>query len=224
MATATASRNGHSATSVSDVIAPPTVEIDAITTERLLVPIVGTSPLIVHRFSEKAKRQMLDKKQGRTTPKEPCDPVEEYEAALYRMTDGRYGFPVVSFKAASIAAARFYPKKQLNMTQARQFFFITGEVSATGEMLVEIAGEPRMREDVVRVGMGGTDLRYRPEFWPWRTTLDVTYVPSVLQRSTLLSLIDAGGMGVGIGEWRPEKDGTFGTFRIDPDRVVEVVR
>jgi hypothetical protein len=31
-------------------------------------------------------------------------------------------------------------------------------------------------------------------------------------------------MGVGVGEWRPERDGDFGCFRIDPDSEVEVVR
>ena len=28
---------------------------------------------------------------------------------------------------------------------------------------------------------------------------------------------------IGVGEWRPEKDGSFGTYRIDPDRDVEVL-
>lgn len=79
-----------------------------------------------------------------------------------------------------------------------------------------------MREDVVRLGRSGTDLRYRPEFWPWSATLRVTYFPTVLTRSSVLSLIDAGGLAVGVGEWRPERDGTFGTFRIDTDREVEV--
>jgi len=30
-------------------------------------------------------------------------------------------------------------------------------------------------------------------------------------------------MGVGVGEWRPEKNGDFGTYRIDPTRDVVVV-
>ena len=34
--------------------------------------------------------------------------------------------------------------------------------------------------------------------------------------------IDAGGMGVGVGEWRPERDGYFGTFRVDPDQEVVI--
>jgi hypothetical protein len=71
---------------------PPRVHISKIDTEHLFVPIVGTSPLIVSRFSEKAKRQMLDAQQGRKSPKERRDPEADYQAAFYRTKDG-YGFP-----------------------------------------------------------------------------------------------------------------------------------
>ena len=203
------------------------VAIDQIAVERLSVPIVGTSPLIVHRFSEKAKKAMLDAMQGRKTPKEPKDPQAEYEAAFYRLKAvdeafPRYGFPVTGFKQATVGAARFYGK-DVTMTALKQFMFFRGEVGTEGLQLAHIVGEPQMREDVVRVNRGGTDLRYRPEFSEWSTTLEVVYVTSGLTRNSVLSLIDAGGLGVGVGEWRPEKDGDFGTYQIDPSRNVEVL-
>lgn len=200
------------------------VQIDRIATETLLVPIVGVTPLIVHRFSEKAKRQMLDNMQGRKAPKEVKDPTAEYESAFYYLKDEEtFGFPVLAFKAATIGGARFYPRNAITMTALKQFVFFRGEAGSDGQSMARIDGEPRMREDVVRVGRGGTDLRYRPQFDEWATTLEVIYVPSALTRGSVLSLIDAGGLGVGVGEWRPEKDGDFGTYRIDPSRDVEVV-
>jgi hypothetical protein len=199
------------------------VSISRIGTETLLVPIRGTAPLIVHKFSEKARRQMLDNMQGRKSPKQPKDPDRDYDEAFYRMDDGTYGFPTIAFKAATVGASRFYGKA-VPMTALRQFVFIDGEFSKVdGQRLSRIDGEPHMREDVVRVGMGGTDLRYRPEFTEWSTTLTVIYVSSMLTRDSVLSLIDAGGMGVGVGEWRPEKRGDFGTYQIDLTREVEVV-
>ena len=198
------------------------VHISKIDAETLLVPIVGTAPLIVHRFSEKAKKQMLDAQQGRKSPKLARDPEAEYEAAFYRTKDG-YGFPMIAFKAATVGAARFYGK-DVRMTELRQFLFFKGVLSdADPQPLAVLTGTPRMREDVVRIGMGSSDLRYRPEFPEWSTELEVTYVKSSLTRESVLSLIDAGGMGVGIGEWRPEKKGDFGTYRIDPSRDVQVL-
>lgn len=201
----------------------PAVVIDPIDSETLTVPIIGTAPLIMHAWSEKAKRQMLDAMQGRKTPKQAKDPNAEYEAAFYRTKDGGYGFPVLAFKAATVEASRFYGKT-VTKVGLRQTLFFTGEYSPTaGQSLVAITGEPQMREDVVRVGISGTDLRYRPEFPEWSTQLTVTYVKSSLTRDSVLSLIDAGGLGTGIGEWRPEKDGDFGTYRVDPTRTVEVI-
>lgn len=201
------------------------VQISRIASETLSVPIVGTMPLIVHNFSEKSKRQMLDAQQGRKSPKQTRDPEAEFQAAFYRMKDG-YGFPVTAFKAATIGAARFYDKS-VSMTSLRQFLFMHGELSENdAQALVPIYGEPRMREDVVRLGgpSRSADLRYRPEFPEWSTVLLVTYVKSSLSRDSVLSLIDAGGLGIGVGEWRPERRGEFGTYKIDMTKEIEVIQ
>lgn len=207
---------------------PEVVQINKIDAETLQVPIIGTAPLIVHNFSEKSRRQMLEAQQGKKKVKEVRDPRAEYEAAFYRIaredgTEG-YGFPVTAFKAATTGAARFYDKS-ITMTALRQFMFMRGVITkADAQMLVEIVGEPEMREDVVRLGgpSRSADLRYRPMFPEWSTTLTVTYVKSSIDRNSILSLIDAGGMGIGVGEWRPEKRGEFGTYQIDTGRKIEV--
>lgn len=197
-------------------------QIDRISAETLAVPIIGTAPLVVNRFSEKAKLEMLQNAQGKKTPKTPKNPQAEYEAAFYRLKSGEPGFPALGFKQATVGAARFYGK-QISMTALKQFIFFSGEPGEDGHYYVQIIGEPEMREDVVRVGRGGTDLRYRPQFTEWGAVLTVTYVDSMLTRGSLLSLIEAGGMGVGVGEWRPERDGDFGTYRLDPSKNVEVI-
>lgn len=214
---------------MSDNNATPLVQIAKIDAETLHVPIIGTAPLIVHNFSEKSRRQMLEAQQGKKKVKEVRDPVAEYEAAFYRIADenggpDRYGFPVTAFKAATTGAARFYDKS-VTMTALRQFLFMTGVMTkADAQMLVEIHGEPEMREDVVRLGGASrsADLRYRPMFPEWNCTLTVTYVKSSIDRNSVLSLIEAGGMGIGIGEWRPEKRGEFGTYAIDTAKKIEV--
>lgn len=204
------------------------IQIDRIAAETISVPIVGTSPLIVHNFSEKAKRIMLEAQQGRKKLKEVRDPKAEYEAAFYRISDAdgeRYGFPITAFKAATIGAARFYDKS-ISMTLLRQILFMRGIFTeGDAQQLAEIHGEPRMREDVVRLGGASrsADLRYRPEFPVWSTNLEVTFVASSISQSSVLSLIDAGGLGIGVGEWRPERRGEFGTYAVDQSRAVEVL-
>jgi hypothetical protein len=205
---------------MSDVTAA--IEIDNIDAATLRVPIIGTAPLIVHNWSEKAKRQMLDAQQGRKKVKEIRDPQADYEASLYRIATDEgdaYGFPVLAFKAATIGGARFYDKS-VTMTMLKQCMFFKGVVTkADPQQLVQIHGDPRMREDVVRVGQG-TDLRYRGEFTEWSTVLTITYVKSALSEKSVLSLVTAGGLGIGVGEWRPQRSGEYGTYTIDTSKGI----
>lgn len=198
------------------------VSIDRISAETMHVPIVGTAPLITHRFSEKAKQKMLDAAQGRSKLKEPQDPGAEYEAAFYRLKGGEgYGFPAMAFKLATVAGARYY-EKAVAMTNLRQWLFFRAELGEDALALVRIEGEPVMREDTVRVGKGTSMLRYRPMFTEWSATLEITYVKALITQGSVLSLINAGGMGVGVGDWRPERKGDFGTYQIDPTRDITV--
>lgn len=209
---------------------PGTLTIQRIPYQTIMVPIVGTAPLIMSKFSEKAKRQMLDAQQGRKSPKQARDPQKEYENSLYwgKGDDGQkiYGFPATGFKQATVSAARFYGK-DVKMTELRQFMFFYGKFfEEEGQQLVVVNGTPHMREDTVRLaGPGRTaDLRYRGEFPEWNAMLKIRYISSQLTQDSVLSLIDAGGMGVGVGEWRPEHKGEFGTYEIDENRPIEVVR
>lgn len=205
------------------------IQISSIPAQTMIIQIKGTSPLIVHNFSVKSKRMMLEAQQGKKKVKENRDPQAEYEAAFYRIDRGdgveRYGFPVTAFKAATVGAARFFDKS-VTMTSLRQFMFMRGELTkADPQQLVEIVGEPRMREDVVRLGglSRGADLRYRPEFAQWEAQLQVTFVTSAISKDSVLSLIDAGGMGIGVGEWRPEKRGEYGTYEIDKSKEIKII-
>jgi hypothetical protein len=230
------------ATSASSADAPRLL-IKPVQTETLIIPIVGTAPLIVSRFSEKAKKQMLDAQQGVKNAPQKRDPVSEFGASLYRagvidpdgetdtLIDGvlnpnlRWGLPAMAFKMATIGAGRFYGK-QVKMTELRQFMFFEGvQVDGESSKMIVIDGEPEMREDYVRLaGVNHpADLRYRGCFYEWSAHLEVRYTVNLLDRQSLVSLIQAGGMGVGVGEWRPERNGEFGTYEVQ-DGDIQVIR
>lgn len=172
------------------------------------VRIVGDSSLIVHKWSEKAKKQMLDKQMGvASAGKTLKDPQRDYEESLYIHPDGGYGFPAIAFKNAAVEACTSLGKS-VTKVAARQAFHVVGE-------LVKIEGEPSMREDMVRVGMGTADIRYRGEFINWSTTVRVRYNARVLSAEQVVNLFNTAGFAVGVGEWRSEKDGSHGLFHVE---------
>lgn len=188
--------------------------------EELELILVGITPLICHAWSEKAKKAMRDKQMKKANAgREAKDPERDFNESLYRLPDG-YGFPVIAFKAAAVTACTSIA--DITKVQARQAFRVSGDVSTGYEGksrfsgdLVRIGGsEPRMREDMVRVGMGTADLRYRGEFWPWFVRLTIHHNANVLSREQIANLFNTAGFGVGVGEWRSEKDGQHGAFRV----------
>lgn len=183
------------------------VELKSIRIERINLEIEGDSALIVHAWSAKAKKEMLDKQMKKAkTAKDAKDPQRDYEEAFYRLPDGKPGFPTIAFKQAAVSAGGRF-SDGLKMTELRGAFFIDGE-------LAEIKGEPNMREDMVRVGMGTADIRYRPEFKTWKVTLPIKYNADKISLEQLVNLFNLAGFGVGVGEWRPEKDGQYGMFHV----------
>jgi hypothetical protein len=101
------------------------------------------------------------------------------------------------------------------MTGLRQLFMIKGLITKAEPLaLVELYGTPELREDTVRLPSGVADVRFRPMFVEWSAELEVEFVASSISEESLLSLIDAGGQFVGIGDWRPERTGQFGTYEI----------
>ena len=186
------------------------VAIKAINIKRASIELVGDSPLIVHAWSAKAKREMLDKQMKKAkTAKAAKDPEADYEEAFYRLPDKTPAFPVIAFKAAAVSAGGRF-SDGLKMTELRGAFHIEGE-------LVAIEGKPTMREDMVRVGMGTADIRYRPEFKSWRVLLPIRYNSDAISLDQIVNIFNLAGFGVGVGEWRPERDGQYGMFHVATD-------
>ena len=195
------------------------VELPALNLQTIRIPIIGDSGLICHAWSAKAKRQMLDKQMKKATAgKVAKDPWQDFCETLYWLDGmpekpteddvegGRFGFPTVAFKSAAVTAVT--SMGGMTKVMARQCFHIQGEY-------VELLGPPpSMREDMCRVGMGTADIRHRAEFSPWGAILPVQFNANVLSAEQVTSLFEAAGFGVGIGDWRPERDGVSGRFHV----------
>lgn len=207
------------------------IEIRPIQIRKTTIHIVGDTPLIMHAWSEKAKREMLEKqmKVTKTKAKDAKNPVEDFIRSMYWLTpmptdmteDGfhtaidngaRFGFPVTAFKQAAISAAyrMGWAKDKMSMRGA---FFIDGDEN---QMLEIKSDTPIMREDMVKVGMGTADIRYRGEFRNWSADINVSFNENgQYSLEQIINIINAGGYVCGVGEWRPERDGQYGMFHVE---------
>jgi hypothetical protein len=191
--------------------APPGkgVAIPKIDTKRIHIRIVGDSPLITNRFTEKTTLGLANKQQGIATGgRDKQDPKADYEGSLYHHPEGGYGFPCSAFAKASIAACTSLGKSVMTKVQARQAFRVMGDMA-------KLVGKPRRHEARVSV-QGKPAIRYRAIFEEWSCVLSICYNARVISDSELLNLFHLAGFAVGVGDWRPEKGGSYGMFHIEP--------
>lgn len=206
------------------------------------ITIVGESPLIVHAWSEKAKKEILDAQQGKKKGKKSDrrNPVEDFIRSLYwldgmpEIPDGateeecerifldavskgaRFGFPAVAIKKAAVSAAyrQGYTKDKVS---ANGTFWLNG-IDDPEFVVIESDEPPTMREDMVKIGMGTADLRYRAEFKNWKARCRVSYIKDgILSIENIINMINLGGFCCGLGEWRSEKGGISGAFTVQID-------
>ena len=216
---------------------PAAVTLPTLKLQKFTLEIIGDSPLISHAWSHKAKLMILNKQQKKAaTGKEVRRPWADFAESLYwlskkpdldGLTDEQvrerleeivpksiFGFPTLAFKSAALdagfqqgALAAKAGTAALAKTTARGAFLVAGEYAV-------IRGTPTLREDMVRIGMGTADLCYRAEFVNWSTELEITYNEAAISAEQIANLFMLGGFANGVGDWRPAKDGRFGTFHI----------
>lgn len=203
------------------------IVIPAIDLQRIDIKVVGDSPLIMHKWSEKAKREMLDKqmKVAKSKGHDAKDPEADFINSMYWL-DGepeektmeafnaaiksgkaRFGFPSTAFKASAVSAA-YRAKITKDKVSMNGAFHILGE-------MVEIEGIPQPRTDMVRVGMGTADIRFRGEFPEWSAILPIQYNAGVITVEQIANMLNMGGFACGVGEWRPEKGGSNGMYHVE---------
>lgn len=193
--------------------------------------LVGDTPLITHAWSEKAKREMLQKQVKATKAgKDQRDPQADFVSSLYEMgqdKDGNdiYGFPATGVKNCILSAA--HKDKGIARTSVMSALWIDAAMTrvrpalagAVCDMpLVRIyGGAPEMREDMVKIGSGLNkiaNLAYRGQFTVWAMNISGRFNASVITPDALAFLIQESGVASGLGEWRNERKGMFGAFHL----------
>lgn len=192
--------------------------------------IVGDAPLICHAWSHKAKQMILNKHLKKANNgKEIRRPAVEFADCLYWLTEkpnfedltddeaqevlakvvpqSKFGFPTLAFKSAAVDAG--YQQKILGKkATARGAFHVIGEFA-------EIEGVPTIREDMVKIGMGVAQPAFRAEFKSWATTLNIKLNTGAMSVEEVVNIFNVGGFSNGVGDWRPARDGNFGTFHVE---------
>lgn len=178
--------------------------------------VLGTSPLILNRLSEKVLHELLMPK-GRKSSAEKAsslkhNPMEEFQASPY--TDEDESSPTLlqhlssAFKGAIKSAALDLPGS--SKAQIGRLTWVNGE-------RVGIYGVPKLFMSVTRsADINKTpDVRTRAIVPQWACFVSVSFVKPILREQGVANLLASAGITQGVGDWRPGKGaGTYGQFEL----------
>lgn len=182
------------------------LELPAMKLKRVRITLKGRTPLITNRFSERAIQKLIGDQTGiASVGREPRNPEQEYEDSMYRTEDG-YGFPTIGFKKAAVNAAN---DVGLFKTDMKRAFHVIGP-----ELTLLESDPPFMRTDIATLNGKVAYPVFRAQFDNWSVTVEVIYNAGVISLEQLVNLFRVAGFGVGIGAWRPGRDGVHGTWDV----------
>lgn len=187
--------------------------------------IEGTTPLSVHKFSDKAQKGMQETQEAGSAAKtkkarEPRDYEQDYQNAKYVSEEGWLGINASSFRNGMISACR---AASFVMAKAKIAVFVDadGYDRDDGTPLIRIYGEPKLWKAMARNSNGAFDVRVRPRWKTWKARVRIRYDTGIFQDSDIVNLMTRLGLQVGVGEGRHDSKMSpgigLGTFQLTSD-------
>lgn len=177
--------------------------------------IIGTAPLVVHRFSAKTKNEMKQKMETGKASSSKKDRSakstdDTYQEARYISKDGWDGFNASAIRNAMISACRLVNFK---MTLAKLSVFVEADgwdKTETQIPLIRIIGKPTKQEDVARVQTGQPYVTVRAAYHNWEAKVRIRWDADQFTLADVANLISRVGQQVGICEGRPDSKNSAG--------------
>jgi hypothetical protein len=183
--------------------------------KRLELSALGYTPMIMNRFDFKAQQQLLlpspkkNAAERATTLKH--DPVAEFRGAIYKNRNPKepaaIHLPVNAFAKAIAAAAIDIPGATRSQIE---------RLTSVTTVNINLFGVPRLFTTMVRNSdpRRTPDMRTRAIFPEWACTITIQYVANLIKDRSIANLMAAAGGIIGIGDWRPQKGGSYGKFEV----------
>jgi hypothetical protein len=177
------------------------------------VEIRGITPLLIHKFGEEAEAS----KKTRRVEVKTRDPREEARKVAYIAGDGSY-----FFNAFAIPNSMGNAGSSHKATGSRKSlrFVVPSAVRMDTDAVTILNGKGAAKNfevdarPVTIPATKGRVMRYRPRFNDWGARFVMHVDDELLSLEMAHQLLSEAGQSIGIGDFRPEKRGPFGRFRV----------
>ena len=180
------------------------------------VTVEGLTPMMMNRFTEEsaASTRSRVRKVGKCTEEIPREEAK-HEAYMDPETEELY-VPTTWLMAAFTEAGKFFKIKNSKLTTAKSSI-VGGYIWIEEEPAIPL-GTTHFEVDSRRVvipATGGAVVRHRPRLdkWGFEFTLGIDE-DGTFDLQLARDIVETAGKRVGVGEYRPQRRGTYGKFRV----------
>ncbi len=191
---------------------------------RVIVTLAGITPLLMNRMPRDVLIGMRDKKNKKkyVAPELPRD---EAAAKYHQLEDGTPIIPAEMFMSCLIGAGTFVKldgKRQMSTAKSSLLpGFLSLEVPYFPLLDPATKRKPKAAEWEVDIRQGrnpnggeGVCL-VRPRFDAWKFDVSMVLDTDSLSEGVYRNLIDIAGSRFGLGDFRPQRKGIFGKFKVE---------
>ena len=178
------------------------------------VTIEGITPLLLCRFTDAA--QMTATSSTRSSiATDAGSPRCIAGAALYLDDEGVSGIPQPNLYRSIIDAGKYFKIGKSKVTTLKSS--IIPAAIGMHPLFLPIRSEGGWKVDTrpVRIpSTGGRILRHRPCYDDWSLSFTLEYDERMIGPKLLREIVDAAGIRVGLGDFRPDCKGPFGKYKV----------
>lgn len=180
---------------------------------KIFVKIAGVSPILMNRFTEENEIKVSSgvsavSISGKGTPR------EQAIKKAYIDNEGCLYIPGQNIYSSIIEAGKFHKTGRTKITTTKSSLVPAG--IAINELICPLNTKEFEVDSrsVVIPATGGRIMCYRPRIDEWQLSFTLDVDEKMFDEKTVRLLVDDAGSKCGLGDFRPQRKGTFGRFKV----------
>ena len=170
--------------------------------KKVEVELTGTSPLLMNRLT----LESLQKKSRKVMKN--YDPEEDARAAAYMTEEGDLYVPMEAIFSMMIYAAGAHKMGRRSMKS-----YLAGGIRIEPEQIPLTPNDYEVDLRAVVIQRARV-IRARPKIRDWKIEFTLIYDDEILTAPPLEAILEDAGKRVGLLDFRPQRNGWFGTFTV----------
>lgn len=186
------------------------------------VEIAGCASLMMNRFTEEAE-EAVGRGTSRVQRGRNATPREQADRKAYKLPDGTLCVPAMNVYSCLTAGGRFHKLGKSKITTKTSSLFTACVQMMDVNCSLGTKDFEVDSRSVVIPATGGRIMAHRPRLDEWGLTFTLSVDDSMIDVGVVRDIVDDAGSKIGLGEWRPDRKGCFGRFKVTSWKVADTL-